>query len=342
MKIIVLAGGLSPERDVSLTSGSLIANSLIKSGYEVMLLDLYLGTNNKEIPAEYKNKNSKELYSYKISKKEPNLEKIKQENPNKDILIGENALELCMQSDLVFMALHGGVGENGKLQALFDIYNINYTGSSSEGSMLAMDKDLSKKIVKEKGVLTANWNTFKSNEINKENIKIPCVVKPLKGGSSIGISIVNTKKELKKALNLAKKWEEELLVEDLIKGREFSIGILNNEALPVIEIIPKTDFYNYQNKYQNGNTIEICPANITKKEEKYLKENALKAHKSLKLGYYSRIDFILDDKGKAYFLEANTLPGMTPNSLLPQEAKEKGMTYDELCKNIVLSKIKSS
>lgn len=340
MKIIVLAGGLSPERDVSLTSGSLIANSLIKSGYEVMLLDLYLGTNNKEIPAEYKNKDSKELYSYKISKKEPDLEKLKQESPNKDILIGENVLELCTKADLVFMALHGGIGENGKLQALFDIYNVNYTGSSSEGSMLAMDKDLSKKIAKENGILTANWTTFKSNEINEENIKVPCVVKPLSCGSSVGISIVNTKEELTKALNLAKKWEEEILVEDLICGREFSIGILNNEALPVIEIIPKKGFYDYQNKYQTGSTIEICPANLTKEEEKYLKDNALKAHKALKLGHYSRIDFILDDKEKAYFLEANTLPGMTPNSLLPQEAKEKGMTYDELCENIVLSKIK--
>lgn len=340
MKIIVLAGGLSPERDVSLTSGSLIANSLIKSGYEVMLLDLYLGTNNKEIPAEYKNKDSKELYSYKISKKEPNLEKLKQESPNKDILIGENVLELCTKADLVFMALHGGIGENGKLQALFDIYNVNYTGSSSEGSMLAMDKDLSKQIAKENGILTANWTTFKSNEINEENIKVPCVVKPLSCGSSVGISIVNTKEELTKALNLAKKWEEEILVEDLIHGREFSIGILNNEALPVIEIIPKKGFYDYQNKYQTGSTIEICPANLTKEEEKYLKDNALKAHKSLKLGHYSRIDFILDNKGKAYFLEANTLPGMTPNSLLPQEAQAKGMTYDELCENIVLSKIK--
>lgn len=334
MKIIVLAGGLSPERDVSLTSGSLIANSLIKSGYDVMLLDLYLGVNNKKIPALYKNNKSKELYSYTISQKEPNLEELQKTNQNKDILIGEGVLELCKQADIVFMALHGGVGENGKLQALFDIYNINYTGTGYEGSLLAMNKNLSKQIMIQNDILTAPFKIVKDT---KEKIEFPCVVKPISCGSSVGISIVNNEKELKQAIKEAKKWENEILIEKYIKGREFSVGILNNKTLPIIEIKPKDGFYDYENKYQSGKTIEICPAEITEEKWQLINSLALKVHKTLKLGYYSRIDFILDEKGKAYCLEANTLPGMTPTSLLPQEAKAIGMSYDELCEEIVLS-----
>lgn len=337
MKIVVLAGGLSPERDVSLSSGSLIANSLIKSGYDVMLLDLYLGINNKDIKPEYKNKYSKELYSYKIPDHEPDLEKLKQESNNKEVLIGEKVLDICKDADIVFMALHGGIGENGKIQALFDIYDINYTGTGYEGSLLAMDKDLSKKIMKENNILTADWQTVQSDNIDIENIKLPCVVKPTSCGSSVGISLATTKEELKKSLEEAKKWEDQIIIEEMIKGREFSIGVLDNKALPIIEIKPKEGFYDYKNKYQSGCAEEICPAHLTQEEQNYLQQCALNVHEALRLGYYSRIDFILNEEGKAYCLEANTLPGMTPISLLPQEAQANGMTYDKLCEDLALS-----
>lgn len=339
-KIVVLAGGLSPERDVSLTSGSRIANSLIKSGYEVMLLDLYLGINNKDIKPEYKNSSSKELFDYSVPTKEPDLEKLKKESNNGNKLIGEGVLDICMNADVVFMALHGSIGENGKLQAVFDTFGINYTGTGYEGSLLAMDKDLSKRMMKQDNILTADWQTLSLNEpYNIEEIKTPCVIKPFSCGSSAGISIVNNKDELEKALEYAKVYEDNVIIEEKIEGREFSIGIFAGKPLPIIEIIPKEGFYDYKNKYQAGATEEICPANLDEKTRDYLWDCALKVHKTLRLGHYSRIDFILDKKGNAYCLEANTLPGMTPTSLMPQEAQAAGIPYDTLCEEIAKSGI---
>ena len=338
MKIVVLAGGYSPERDVSLSSGALIANSLLKSNNEVMLLDLYLGKNSKDFPAVYKTKEDNEVFSHKIENTEPDLEKLKKESGNGEVLIGEGVLDICMDADVVFMALHGGIGENGKLQALFDIFNINYTGSSSIGSMLAMDKDLSKIMMKANNINTAPWITMtKDKEINIDKIKLPCVVKPCGCGSSVGVSIAKTKEELEKAISLAEIYEDDIIIENYIEGREFSIGILDNEALPPIEIEPKEDFYNYKNKYQAGSTIETCPANLEEEITKKMQAEALRIHQALKLGFYSRVDFILDENNDFYCLEANTLPGMTPTSLLPQEAAADGLDYDVLCDIIVRS-----
>lgn len=340
MKIVVLAGGYSPERDVSLSSGTLIANSLIESGHDVMLLDLYLGINNKSIIPRYINMKEKERFSYKIKEEDPNLEELKKKSKNKNNLIGEGVIEICQKADVVFMALHGGIGENGELQALFDIYGINYTGTNSIGSALAMDKDLAKNMMKTKKILTANWKCIsKDNNVNINTIKLPCVIKPCSCGSSVGTSIVKNKDELKKAIEYAKEYEENIIAEDLIEGREFSVGILDNKALPVIEIKPKHGFYDYKNKYQTGYTLEICPAEIDTKLKNKLQKQALKVHKVLKLGFYSRVDFIVDKNNNPYCLEANTLPGMTKTSLLPQEAKAAGISYDELCEKIVLSKI---
>lgn len=338
MKVVVLSGGLSPERDVSLASGSLIANSLIKSGYEVMLLDLYLGINNKDLEPKYRTNKSNELYSYTVSDQEPDLEKLRQESNNGDRLIGDGVLEICSDADVVFMALHGSIGENGKLQALFDVYGINYTGTGYEGSMLAMDKDISKQMMVAHGIKTAPWKKLDlSGEVDLNAIEIPCIIKPCSCGSSCGVSVVETKEELEKALDYAKKYENNVLVEEKIIGREFSIGVLGEEILPPIEIIPKAGFYDYKNKYQVGLTTEICPAKITENQNKVLREETLKVHRVLRLGYYSRIDFILDKDNNAYCLEANTLPGMTPTSLMPQEAKAAGISYDELCEKIVLN-----
>lgn len=338
MKVIVLAGGLSPERDVSLKSGSLVANSLIKSGYDVMLLDLYLGINNKVFTPEYRNNKMNSYYSYEILNNEPDLEKLKKDayKFNKDSLIGEGVIDLCKNADIVFMALHGSIGENGKLQALFDIYGIKYTGTGCEGSVLAMNKNLSKEIMMQNNINTAKWIKLSlDNNINYNEIKYPCVVKPCTCGSSIGISILDSKEELENALVYAKKYENNIIIEEKISGREFSVGILENKALPPIEIIPKKGFYDYKNKYEENSTIEVCPVQIDSDLEQKLKEVALKVHKVLNLGMYSRIDFIVDKNNDIYCLEANTLPGMTQTSLLPQEAKSSGIDYDELCEKII-------
>ena len=229
-------------------------------------------------------------------------------------------------------------GEDGKLQALFELEGIKYTGTSSVGCTLAMDKELSKKLMLADNIKTAKWVSLNKNEeINLEKIKFPCVVKPCSNGSSIGVSIVRTNEELKEAIRIAFKYEDKILVEEYISGREFSVGILDNKALPAIEIVAKEGFYDYKNKYQAGLVDEICPANIDENLEKELSEIALKVHKILHLGYYSRIDFIVDKNYGIYCLEANTLPGMTPTSLLPQEALSVGISYEELCEKICLN-----
>lgn len=331
MKIVVLAGGLSPERDVSLSSGALISNALIENGHDVMLLDLYFG-DNSDIEPVYRNNKSDFRYSYSISEQEPDLEKIKNAVDNNGSLIGRGVIEHCKAADIVFMALHGAQGENGQLQAVFDLYGIKYTGSGYAGSLLAMDKDLSKRIMRDNGILTADWqyiNVKADNDLSK--IKFPCVVKPCSCGSSVGVALVENESQLNAALDCAKVYEDFVVIEDKIEGREFSVGILNGKALPPIEIRPLNGFYDYKNKYQAGLTEEICPADITEEMCSILQKSALDVHNALRLGFYSRVDFILDENNNAYCLEANTLPGMTPTSLLPQEAAAVGITYKQLC-----------
>ena len=336
MKIIVLSGGLSPERDVSLSSGALIANALIENGHDVMLLDLFLGNENKEIEPIYRNKNSKYRFNYVVPEQEPDLLSIKACVDSDNDFIGNGIIDLCKKADIVFMGLHGSVGENGQLQAVFDLYGIKYTGTGYIGSLLAMDKDISKRLMRENNILTADWKYIKLNEDNDlSDIKFPCVVKPCSCGSSVGVTIVENTNQLNSAIDYAKKYEDFVVIEDKIVGREFSVGILDGKTLPVIEIKPLNGFYDYKNKYQKGFTEEICPADISKEIEQLLQCNALKVHNTLRLGFYSRIDFIVDDRNNAFCLEANTLPGMTPTSLLPQEALAASISYDQLCNKIV-------
>ncbi len=236
---------------------------------------------------------------------------------------------------MVFLALHGSIGENGKFQAVFDINGIQYTGTGYVGSLLAMDKDLSKKLMSSNNVLTPKWKYVDLQmETDFNDISYPCVVKPCSCGSSVGVTMVEVPSELNDAIKFAKRYENFVIVEEKIIGREFSVGILNGEALPVIEIKPLTGFYDYKNKYQKGLTEEICPANISNELCCLLQNDALRVHTLLRLGFYSRIDFIVDPNNNAYCLEANTLPGMTPTSLLPQEALANGIPYSDLCEKI--------
>lgn len=340
MKIVVLAGGLSPERDVSLTSGSLIANALRQKGHRVLLLDVYEGISDQEDFERLFRDHTGEPYTYTVPDKEPDLEEIKRRNGNPSSLIGPNVIKLCQLSDVVFMALHGAMGENGQLQAVFDVFGIRYTGTGYIGSLLGMDKDLSKKLMKQAGVPTAEWVVLRAGNRSAvedilRSIGLPCVIKPLSAGSSIGVSIVYDREELEKALAYAGKVDKDILVEKMIPGREFSVGILDGAVLPVIEIIPKQGFYDYKNKYQAGSTEEICPARLSDSETRRVQELALKVHQQLRLGSYSRIDFILSESGEFVCLEANTLPGMTPTSLIPQEAQVIGISYPDLCDRIV-------
>lgn len=327
MKITVLAGGFSPERDVSLLSGSLIANSLCHSGHSVALVDVFFPYTGALDESAFTTDGN---FMYTIPDAPPDLDELRKEVPG-TALIGEGVLDLCRISDVVFLALHGGMGEDGRVQAILSSLGIPYTGSHFSACLAAMDKAISKLIFRAHGVNTADYILLK-NGARPKTVHFPCVVKPCSCGSSVGVSIAENEKELEEALTAAEKYEEKILVEDKIEGREFSVGILMGKALPAIEIRPKEGFYDYKRKYQSGLTDEICPAPLTEDEAKRLSEAALRAHRALGLGSYSRIDFILDEKtGKFMCLEANTLPGMTPMSLLPQEAVAAGISYDELC-----------
>lgn len=335
MKIVVLAGGISTERDVSLSSGAKITNALRENGHEVAYIDSFLGVKDKN--GVFKKKEDNIIESYKIPDNPPSIEELKKRKATKG-LFGENVLEVCQEADIVFIALHGAFGEDGRVQATLESLGIRYTGSGYRGSAIAMDKDFTKRIINDGGVLTAKWVRVTDDMTSEEimgKLDFPMVVKPSNGGSSVGVSIVNSKEELTKALEVARGYDKKILVEEFIKGREFSVGILEGNALPPIEIIPKRGFYDYKNKYQAELTEEICPADLSKEETNVLQEAALKSHQLLMLRGYSRVDFIRKAEGEFVFLEINTLPGMTPTSLLPQEAKAVGIEYNDLCNRIV-------
>jgi len=336
MKIVVLAGGLSPERDVSLSSACLIANSLVRSGHRVALLDLCY-----DIP-----ENPDSLYSdradfsYRIPEEVVDLHTVRAASGRGNDYIGKNILAACADADITFLALHGSIGENGQLQAALDCHGIRYTGSGYIGCLLSMDKDISKKLLRAAGIPTADWKTYSAAECTAEqiltDIGLPCVIKPCSCGSSIGVSLAKSRDDLNAALELAAGYESSIMAEKFITGREFSIGVLDDSPLAPVEIIPKTGFYDYKNKYQSGLTTELCPAPLTDDQNRRLAAAALAVHKTLRLGSYSRSDFILDEQtGEFVCLEANALPGMTPTSLLPQGAAACGIDFDQLCLKIV-------
>lgn len=334
MNIVVLAGGYSPERDVSLSSGSLIANALIERGHRVLLLDVYEGLS--VLPADPHTLFRTLPYAvYPISTSVPDLAALKARVGNGDSLIGKNVLPLCRMADQVFLALHGAMGENGQLQATLESFGIPHTGSDYVGSLLAMDKDLSKRLLCEAGLPTPEWicATPSTREEASARAHLPCVVKPACGGSSVGISMAEDREALRRALDEAFLWEDRVLVERRISGRELTVAILDGEALPAVEIRPKTGFYDYENKYQ-GTTEEICPAPIPKETADRLASICREAFRILRLHRYARFDVMMEESGELYLLEANTLPGMTPTSLLPLAAAAAGISYGELCERI--------
>lgn len=342
MKIIVLAGGLSTERDVSLSSAAGICRTLIEKGHDAFLLDVFMG-----LP--YDSDKLEEVFTLpghgleiakNIATEEPDLAAIKASRPDQsDCFLGPNVIELCRMADITFIGLHGGEGENGKLQATFDLLGIKYTGPNSLGCAAAMHKGIAKQIFLESGIPTPNGVCIHKNKNKKDltslGFSLPVVVKPCSGGSSIGVYIVNTEEEYNEALEKSFRYEDELVIEEYVKGREFACGIINDKALPPIEIIPKTGFFDYANKYQAGATEEVCPANISEEISAKMQDYTVRAFHALKLDVYSRADFLLDADNNLYCLEMNTLPGMTAASLLPKEAAVTGIEYGDLCELII-------
>jgi D-alanine-D-alanine ligase len=307
------------------------------------MLDVYLGLPNYEGDLS-------DIFSKSLAQEEPEapitaqvpdlaaLKKLRTDDAP-DCFFGPNVLEICHMADIVFMGLHGENGENGKVQAVFDLFGIRYTGTGYLGSALAMDKGMSRQVFCAAGVPVAKGITMKKGSERKTMEELglgsPVVVKPCCGGSSIGVSIVHTQEEYEQALSDAFQYEDNLVVEQFIKGREFSVGVIEGKALPIIEIAPVEGFYDYKNKYQAGSAIETCPAQLSEKTTAQMQSYAEAAAHALGLSTYSRTDFMLSEDGGIYCLESNTLPGMTPTSLLPQEAAAIGISYDELCEKLI-------
>ena len=348
MKIIVLAGGLSTERDVSLASAAGICRTLLEKGHDAFLLDVFLGLENAP-------ENLEDVFTLpghgleiakNISTSEPDLAAVKASRPDQsDCFLGPNVIELCRLADITFLGLHGGEGENGKLQATFDLLGIRYTGPDSLGCAVAMDKGFTKEIFLQAGIDTpkgaALYRSSADRSLAALGLSLPVVVKPCSGGSSIGVYIVNTEEEYSQALEKSFCYEDEVIVEEYIRGREFACGIISGKALPPIEIIPKTGFFDYANKYQDGATEEVCPADIPKETAARMMKLTERAFHALKLNVYSRADFLLDNQGNLYCLEMNTLPGMTAASLLPKEAAAVGIEYGDLCEMIIQESLKA-
>ena len=342
MDIIVLAGGLSAERDVSFKTGSMVTHALRENGHRVILLDVFMGYSDREenLDGIFEREEEVSVKVSEIPETAPDLAAVKASRKDQSAcFFGPNVIALCQKADIVFMALHGENGENGKIQAAFDLFGIKYTGSDYLSSAIAMNKELAKQLISKAGVPVprgmAMTKKNRVDDIQKLSVTLPCVVKPCCGGSSIGVTIVKNETEFGPALDEAFRWEDELVIEEYVRGREFSVGVIEGKALPVIEMAPLEGFYDYKNKYKAGSTIETCPAdlldNISGEMQKYAETVAA----VLGLDTYSRSDFLLDGENHIFCLEANTLPGMTATSLLPQEAAVAGMNFNQLCEKII-------
>lgn len=335
MNIIVLAGGNSTEREVSIASGQGVCKALRERNHKAVLLDPYFGASKKEenlFLAEYDVDKAADAMREMSSK----LEEIMKTRKG---FFGPNVLEICKEADIVFLALHGANGEDGKVQSVLDLMGIKYTGSGPLSSGMAMDKGITKMVFEAKGVPTPKGITLEkgkcSSQLADYGMGFPVIVKPCCGGSSVGVCIANNQTEYQAALVEAFSYENEVVVEQFITGREFSVAVVDGKAYPVIEIAPLQGFYDYKNKYQAGSCVETCPADLSSALTKEMQKYAEKGYKALNLQAYARLDFLMDDEGNMYCLEANTLPGMTPTSLIPQEAKAIGMDYPQLCEKLI-------
>jgi D-alanine-D-alanine ligase len=328
-------GGESAERNVSLASGIRIVLALRSRGHDVTAFDPSRGPISME--------EQQRLATSAVGTEPPSLEALAQTTGGA-FLPGLQALPEVANADVVFLALHGGMGEDGTLQALLDMAHVRYTGSGHLSSALAMDKDLSKKLFRAAGVRTADWIMAPTSVEEVENrLGFPVVVKPSKQGSTVGLTVVKHRDQLEAAIDEAWRYDDEVMIEKFIPGRELTVGILGDQALPVGEIKPLHEIYDYECKYTAGMASEEFPAKLSATETATAQQQAVAAFRSLKLKGYARIDFRLQESddgkgdGQFYCLEANTLPGMTELSLIPQGAQAAGISFPELCERIAIS-----
>ena len=345
MKIVVLGGGISTERHVALVSATSVCKALRSLGHQAVFVDLFLGLEDFDGPLETAFDAPDGLCgNVAIEHSAPDIPAViasrKDKSPSR---LGKNVLEICRMADCVFLGLHGADGEDGKIQAALDLLGVPYTGSGPLGSAMAMNKAVAKRIMESAGILTPKWQELCYHEEDiptlSRTLPVPCAVKVVGGGSSIGVALPEDREELEKALHEILRYGDRVVVEEKIRGRELTVPVFDGRALsPILIVPPEGKEFDYVAKYQSGaeGAREICPAPISPQERALLQDAAVRVHEALDLEVYSRADFILDDAGRAWCLEVNTLPGMTPNSLIPRAAAVEGMSYAQLCEKIVL------
>jgi D-alanine-D-alanine ligase len=333
LKVLVLMGGISAERDVSLASGEAIVKALKSAGHKVIALDTAKGQNLLPDSGKY--------IPEGVKTKPPDVAEL--EKKGKELALKAIDSFDFSEVDVIFLALHGGQGEDGTIQALLDLTGKPYTGSGVLASALAMNKAMSKKIFEREGILTPEWFLVEDSDLSdlskiedriEKSLGFPCVVKPNDQGSTVGLTIVNEKSELKKAFDFAKKYSTQFLVEKYIPGRELTVGILGDQALPVVEIVPEHGIYDYECKYTTGKSKYIAPAEIPEEKSKEIQSIGLKAFRALGCEGYARVDFRFGEDDRFYCLEVNTLPGMTAHSLVPKAAKALGIDFPVLVDRI--------
>ena len=328
MFITVLLGGFSSERDVSLASGLRVAAALRERGHRVQCIDTAHGEMDEREEAAL-------LAGGPVKRVPPQLAS-RASVGGAALAAAVNPLRTVGESDVAFLALHGGTGEDGTIQALLDLAGVPYTGSGVLASALAMDKDLSKRIFRDAGIPTADWLMAPASREDVASLGLPLVVKPSKQGSTVGLSLVKHPDEYEDAVAEAFRFDDEVMIEAFVPGRELTVSVLGDRALPVGEIIAEKELYDYECKYTPGMAREIFPADLPEDVARKAQELALAACRSLKLEGCARIDFRMPENGELYCLEANTLPGLTGTSLVPQAAAAAGITFPELCEQIAL------
>ena len=327
MKIAVLLGGTSEERDVSVASGAQVFRALREAGHDTVAVDTARGTLDRDA--------EERLLASGVAPAPPTEEELRELRRGSAAALMQNPEMLA--AEVAFLALHGGSGEDGTLQAILDSAGIVYTGSGQIGSAMAMDKDIAKRLFRAAGVPTAPWLMAPADpEQVARELGFPVVVKPSKQGSTVGLTVVHEPAGLEAALAEAFRFDDEVMLEKFVPGRELTVGILAGEALSVGEIIPKGEIFDYASKYQSGGAQEIFPAELTEDVADRVRQLGLFAHQALKLRDYSRVDFRLDPAGGLWCLEVNTLPGMTAASLLPKSAAASGIGFAELCERICI------
>jgi D-alanine-D-alanine ligase len=324
LKVLLLLGGTSPEREVSKSTGKSVYTALINLGYDVIVIDPAYGINQPLQVEEYFD------------------EKDYTELSNENYLDAVNLIATT-EFSVAFLALHGKYGEDGTIQSLLELKGIKYTGSKVLSSAIAMDKIMSKILFEEYHVPTPKWFHFKIGEYTSEEINrmieqqfgYPAVIKPNDQGSTVGLTICKSSEQLNEATHNAFEYSDRIIVEEYIPGRELTVAVLEDAAMPVLEIRPKHGIYDYECKYTSGMSEYIVPADVPPDVSKSLQEIAILACKSLRCEVYARVDFRLNPDNQAYALEVNTLPGMTSLSLVPKMASAVGISFEQLVEKII-------